>query len=121
MKPETLKARWLKQDEEQIDAALGALLQHPGGRKLLWWMLGIGGVGSQPFAGDPQRTAFNCGQLNVGNQLLERIVRTDPSGYVFMMQEQADERRERDEQLGAAERGPTEPDYFGYPEPGGDA
>jgi hypothetical protein len=96
---EKLKRRWAEEDDAQIDAAITALLDHRHGRRLLWWMLEIGGVGRQPFSSNALHTAFNCGELNVGQRLLERIIFVSPQGYVNMMKENADERSSRSERL----------------------
>lgn len=80
----------------QIDAALKDVLSRRDGRELLWWLLGECRVGGQPHTGNALQTSFNCGELNVGNKVLARIIEVEPAGYVRMMQEQADERRQRD-------------------------
>ena len=111
-KPAALTERYLKEDELAITSALEALLQHSHGRKLLWWLLEIGRVGSQPFTPNALSTAFGCGELNVGQQILSRITSVSPEGYLTMMKEQADARRTRDAELAdAAGRGTDEPDY----------
>jgi hypothetical protein len=110
-----LRAQWLKQDKAAIDAAFGALLQHNGGRKMLWWLLQIGKVGQQPFSNNALQTAFACGELNVGQQILDRITSVSPEGYLEMIKEMADERRRRDSALndarnsGTGNSDPTEP------------
>ena len=112
LKPETLKERWNKTDELEIDAAVKALLDHRHGRRLLWWMLRIGGIGKQPFAVNALTTAFACGELNVGQQILDRIIAVSPEGYIEMMKENANESRERTNQLDAADRGRTSPSGY---------
>lgn len=102
MNEERLKRRWQTEDEDAINAALGALFQHEHGRKLLWWLLRIGRVGTQPFANNALNTSFNCGELNVGQQILDRITSVSPEGYVNMMKEMADERTRRDSALADA-------------------
>lgn len=94
-----LRQKWLEQDETEIDAAIGALLQHGGGRRLLWWLLQIGKIGTQPYSHHALNTAFACGELNVGQQILDRITSVSPEGYVTMMKEQADEYRTRTDTL----------------------
>jgi len=110
-----LTERYLKDDEFSIDGATGALLQHEQGRKFLWWLLEVAHIGHQPFSADPLITAFNCGELNIGQQVLSRITSVSPEGYVAMMKEKADERTRRDRELaaanGAGDRGTEEPDY----------
>ena len=101
-KVEALKKQYLREDDFAIESAVSALTEHAQGRKFLWWLLQIGRVGDQPFSGNALGTAFNCGELNVGQRILDRIVSISPEGYILMMKENADERRKRDDELGAA-------------------
>lgn len=97
--PNTIKRRWLKEDEDAVSGAITALLQHAQGRKFLWWCLQIGRFGTQPFAGNALTTSFACGELNVGQQFFDRISSVSPEGFIQMMKEQADERTRRDAEL----------------------
>ena len=106
MNDERLKAQWLKQDELEITAAVGALLEHLHGRRFLWWLLEVGAVGRQPFTGNELTTAFACGELNVGQRILERIINTSAAGYVAMLQEKQNERTERDRALNGTDAEP---------------
>lgn len=80
--------------EAQIDKAITGLAQTVEGRRFLWWLLQIGKVGTQPFAANALNMSFNCGELNVGNEILGRIISVDPAVYVRMMQENENEHRE---------------------------
>ena len=116
MNPETLKRRWQEEDEQAISAAIDALTKHEHGRKLLWWLLQIGRVGEQPFNGNALQTSFACGELNVGQRILDRVTFVSPEGYLTMMKESADERNRRDTELracysGTDSGGGTEPDH----------
>lgn len=44
-------------------------------------------VFNTPFQEDPYRTAFNCGMLNVGLQILDDIQVSAPQGYTKMISE----------------------------------
>ena len=99
MNEERLKRRWAKEDDLKIDSALSKTLVDPEGRKFLWWLLQIGRIGMQPYARNALDTAFTCGELNVGQQVLDRIITVSPDGYVLMMKESESERKERDGQL----------------------
>lgn len=110
VKAETLKRMWLSEDERKIDAAISALFEHEHGRRFLWWILELGRVHNQPFTGNALTTAFGCGELNVGQRFLERLLLVSPQGYVNMLQEMADVRKQRDEQLRGAGNEP-ESDY----------
>jgi hypothetical protein len=99
---DNLKRQWEREDRELIDSAVSALLQHESGKKFLWWLLEIGRVGGQPFAANSLHTAFNCGELNVGQRVLDRIISVSPEGYVSMMKENEIGRRTRDDALATA-------------------
>lgn len=96
MNEEKLKRRWLKEDEMRIDSAMSKVIEDADGRKLLWWLLQIGRIGAQPYTGNALNTAFTCGELNVGQRVLDRIISVSPEGYLRMMQENNDEVKERD-------------------------
>src|SRR4051812_28301611 len=96
-----LKARWQREDDGKIDGAISACHEHENTRRLLWWLLEVGRVGVQPYTGNALATAFACGELNVGQRILDRITSVSPDGYVNMMKEMADARRERDNALDA--------------------
>ena len=99
MNEESLKRRWQKEDEFKIDSAVSKAVVDAEGRKFLWWLLEIGRIGMQPFAGNALNTAFNCGELNVGQRILDRIISVSPDGYLMMMKENESERKERDAEL----------------------
>ena len=83
-----LQQQLAKKAELDIDDAIAALAQHSNGRQFLWWLLQIGQVGRQPFTANALTTAFQCGELDVGNKILARIISVDPAIYVRMQQEQ---------------------------------
>lgn len=89
--------------QAEIDQAVKNLLATPNGRDYLWWLLQIGRVNTQPFAPNALNTAFNCGELNVGNQILAHIISVDPAGYVRMQQEKADAERSDADRTNAAD------------------
>lgn len=99
MNEEKLKLRWQKEDNLAIESAVSKMVADSEGRKFLWWLLEIGRIGMQPFAGNALATAFACGELNVGQRILDRIISVSPEGYLTMMKENNDERKERDAQL----------------------
>lgn len=98
-----LQRRFENEDELAKADALRLLVQHPYGRKYLWWLLQIGKVGMQPFATDPYVSAFNSGALNVGQQILAHLTEIAPDGYLQMMKENSDERHRRNTELAAAD------------------
>jgi hypothetical protein len=108
MNEEKLKERWLKQDEFKIDSAINKAVEDIEGRKFLWWLLEIGRVGMQPYSNNALNTAFNCGELNVGQRILDRIISVSPEGYLRMMKENNDERTERDNVLNGTMDDPSD-------------
>jgi hypothetical protein len=60
-------------------------------RELFWWLLSITRVSGQPFTTNALTTAFNCGELNVGQQVLAKLIEVDPAIYVRMQQEHQNE------------------------------
>lgn len=99
---ERLRQRWTDSDEHDINEAINALLLHRQGRRLLWWLLQIGKFGTQPYARNALDTAFGCGEMNIGQKVLDRILEVSPDGFVTLMKENADERSTRDTELGNA-------------------
>jgi hypothetical protein len=79
--------------ELRVDSAIAHLDQTREGREFLWWLLKIGRVGEQPFTANALTTAFNCGELNVGQQIQARLIAVDPAIYVRMQQEQLNDYR----------------------------
>lgn len=109
-KAEERRARERARNEAlEIDSAISALLKRKDGRRFLWWLLQIGQINLQPFTNNALSTAFNCGKLDVGNQILARIMEVDPSSFVTMQQERLNDH---------AERAKSEPDAAAG-EPGG--
>lgn len=76
----------------EVEKTIQELTQSHPGRAFLWWLLQLGRVNIQPFSSSPEKTAFNCGELNVGNQILAKIIEVTPEGYLTMMKEKQNER-----------------------------
>lgn len=99
---EKLKRKWEKADELELDLGVTELLASAPGRRLLWWLLDIGRIGGQPFAQNSLITAFNCGELNVGQRILDKLLTVSPDGYVNLLKEKQNERNDRNDQLDRA-------------------
>jgi hypothetical protein len=97
MTPEELAEEFEEADATAIQNAANALLITPDGKKFLWWLLKTSNaIGAQPYAaGDPHRTAFNCGTLEVGNAILALVTGTNPAAYLKFMMEQENDRSTR--------------------------
>lgn len=81
--------------KHELDAAVSSLLQHPHGRRYLFWLLDIGkAVGANPFTGHALSTSFSCGEQNVGQQIMAHILEVSPDGFLLMLKEREDEKRE---------------------------
>lgn len=79
----------LRLENELIKAGLKAALETKEGRAVLWSILSSAGVHQQPFAHNALTMAFRCGKLDLGNQLLARILEADPLGYIRLQEERA--------------------------------
>ena len=78
--------------DREIDDSLGAIMQHPNGRRLIYWLLSLGRLGRNPFSTHALSTAFACGELNVAQQLQARILVVVPQLFTTMLTEMENER-----------------------------
>lgn len=79
----------------QLEAeGLRQLLSTIEGRAFIWWLLGSAGVFSNPFAQNALHMAFNCGNMNFGQLLLNRVVEEQPGLYLKMTEENAAREKE---------------------------
>jgi hypothetical protein len=97
----TRKTReWSKTDKRELDDAVQAMLLHRSTRKYLYWLMDIGkAIGQNPFTGDALTTAFECGQQNVGQQVMAHLIEVAPDGFLALLKEVGDERSRRDTEL----------------------
>lgn len=77
-----------------IESARIAYVRHimsdSAGREWMQGLLAECSVFHSPFvAGNPDRTAFNCGRQSIGHQTFADVVTHCPDQYVLMMKEQA--------------------------------
>ena len=80
--------------DAQINKAFLELLASSHGGELIWWLLQTGQLHTNPYCqGDPHQTSFNTGALNVGNQILVKILEANPKAYVQLMESKANDRR----------------------------
>ena len=63
-------------------------MAHKQGRRVAYRLLADTGVFRNPFNHSGSVTAFNCGQMNVGQQFLARIMEHAPDAYTLMCKEQ---------------------------------
>ena len=88
--------KWAEADQRELDEAVAALLLHKQTRRYLYWLLEItAAIGQNPMTDNALRTAFNCGEQNVGQQIMAHLLECAPDGFLTLLKERADERRER--------------------------
>lgn len=90
--------QWLvKRDREQSarrQLFLQGALSMPEGREFLYWLLSITSLRANPYTRNALDTAFNCGQMNVGQRIEEAIITASPDFYLTMLKEQENARQE---------------------------
>lgn len=67
------------------------------GRIFFWHLMEICQIGRNPFTGNALTTAFNAGELNVGQQIQSLVMEVAPADYLKMLterQEQAENDRQ---------------------------
>lgn len=112
------RKKYLENVDAEISAFLNDAFKTHAGRATIWWLLELGQVNTQPFRGDAERTAFACGELNVGNRILSRITALNPDGYITMLKEKQSE-RDASNTIDAGSTSGGEPGSYD-PESGGD-
>lgn len=84
------RARKLRLDDF-IKAAMGTVQ----GRDYFYWVLEVCRVGRNPFTGNALNTAFNSGELNVGQQVQAHLMEVTPEDYFKMLRERKKEEDDR--------------------------
>lgn len=79
--------------ELQIDSFIVAALKQAEGREYFYWLLEICKIGANPFTANALTTAFSCGEYNVGQQVLARVMEVAPALYLKMLEEKEEERK----------------------------
>ena len=70
----------------QLTLAIDHLMKTEAGGEFLWWLLSVGkALNYQPFNDSAARTAFACGEMQVGTQILARICAADPAYLTRLM------------------------------------
>lgn len=73
-------------DEVRVEGLLQTMTSVQG-RAWLYHLIELCGPGQNPFVVDALRTAFNCGELNIGNQLVAQCHAVSTELYLVMMKE----------------------------------
>ncbi len=84
-----------EQRAKRIQFIRGALTL-PQGRDFFYWLLGITGLKANPFATNALTMSFNCGSMNVGQQIELALIEADSELFLAMLKEQEDARRADD-------------------------
>lgn len=66
------------------------LMAAPQGRRLVWGWLSDAGVFRNPFGATDAQTAFACGQMANGQQLLARVMQQTPEAFAQMLKEHSE-------------------------------
>lgn len=77
-----------KAAREAQDADLKWLMSSPRGRRIVWRLLDISGPFRISFDTNAMKMAFNEGNRNLGNQLLNEVMTLCPELYPVMAKEQ---------------------------------
>lgn len=63
------------------------LMAHKQGRRIAYKLLADAGVFRNPFNHSGSVTAFNCGQMNIGQQFMAAVTESAPEAYMQMLKE----------------------------------
>ena len=80
-----------RQRKIQRDDFVKAALTTAQGRAYIWWIMEIAKTHYQPFTGNALTTSFNCGEMNIGKQILAHVLEVAPKGYLDMLAEKQEE------------------------------
>lgn len=108
---ETLEKRWQRRQKGLeksrqfgIDKFLQAAMTTREGRDYVWWLLEISTLNHNPHTANALNTAFNCGQMNVGQQVLAHLMSVAPEGYFNMLKEREEEKKDAERTRAELER-----------------
>lgn len=84
----------------RLDGFVQEAMKTSQGREFMYWLLEIGKIGRNPFTANALITSFQCGELNVGQQIQAYLQEISPKDYSHMLEEKAkeqeDDRRDLD-------------------------
>lgn len=80
-------AKAVKTKEVARTEGLRQIMGNEYGRAWLYHLIELCGPGQNPFSPDALRMAFNCGELNIGNQIVGEANVVSPELYLLMMKE----------------------------------
>jgi hypothetical protein len=80
-----------KQRRLRLDDFVKVMMTTHQGREYMYWLLELTRVGQQPFTGNALTTMFNCGELNIGQQITAHVMEVAPDDYLKMLREKQEE------------------------------
>jgi hypothetical protein len=88
--PDQVNARQKKADRQakRLKGFVKAVMGMAEGRQWVWSTLDRCGVYRNPFSDSPYVTAFNAGQMNIGQAILAEVMAECPDLYLTMVKEQ---------------------------------
>lgn len=95
------RAEKRKNDKQRKAAAFAAVqrnefvkaaLSTKEGKAYFYWLLEICNMGRNPYAVNALSTAFNCGEMNIGQQVQAHIIENAPAKFLEMLAEKEKER-----------------------------
>lgn len=82
------RRQWERDARRQHKKDLVALMAHPTGRRIVWWLVNdLAAAYGRSHTGDPISSAFNEGKREVGITLMETVQRAAPNECVEMLKE----------------------------------
>lgn len=76
-----------KSFDDRARDGLHTLMRDPNGRAWLYKVLSACGTHRNPFTPDALRTAFSCGEMNIGQQIIADMHEVSPELYLQTMKE----------------------------------
>lgn len=80
-----------KQKRLRLNAFVSAAMTTPQGREYFYWLMEIAHIGRNPFTANALSTSFECGELNIGQQIQSHIMEVAPAHYLKMVQDKQEE------------------------------
>lgn len=79
-----------KIERDEIEHAFRAMLSHPAGKRVLFWILEQGSIYRDPFAADNNVTNYELGRQAASRRLLAMLDHIDPRAYPRLLMDVAD-------------------------------
>lgn len=83
-------AKLARQSEREDEDTIRSIMATSAGRAWMYRKLVRCHIYTNPYAQSDRDTAFQCGEMNIGQMLLAEVDRTCPDTYLLMMREAND-------------------------------